>query len=123
VIWCPQGGFSEPGNAGSDPLRKASTKAVIGDGPKRGWSERPEKSVTRGLRRAFGEFHGKLLVAHRFPEAPAAQGGIRLGHLLDWIRKAIEIRSDHHLTGDQDFCEVFYDGRPHPLSATVRRFR
>jgi len=108
VVWCQ--GFSEP-NAGSD-LASLQTRAVI----------EGEELVVSGQKiwTSFGnvaEF--QELLVRTDPEAPRHRG-------ISWVICAmdspgIDIRPIKTLTGDQHFCEVFYDGVRIPLRNVVGR--
>ena len=106
VVWCQ--GFSEP-NAGSD-LASLQTRAVF-DGA---------ELVVSGQKiwTSFGnvaEF--QELLVRTDPEAPRHRG-------ISWVICAmdspgIDIRPITTLTGDQHFCEVFYDDVRIPLRNVV----
>jgi len=108
VVWCQ--GFSEP-NAGSD-LASLQTRAVI----------EGEELVVSGQKiwTSFGnvaEF--QELLVRTDPEAPRHRG-------ISWVICAmdspgIDIRPIKTLTGDQHFCEVFYEGVRIPLRNVVGR--
>ena len=106
VVWCQ--GFSEP-NAGSD-LASLQTRAVV-DGAELVVSG--QKTWT-----SFGnvaEF--QELLVRTDPEAPRHRG-------ISWVICAmdspgIDIRPITTLTGDQHFCEVFYDEVRIPLRNVV----
>ena len=106
VVWCQ--GFSEP-NAGSD-LASLQTRAVF-DGA---------ELVVSGQKiwTSFGnvaEF--QELLVRTDPEAPRHRG-------ISWVicpmdSPGIDIRPITTLTGDQHFCEVFYDEVRIPLRNVV----
>ena len=106
VVWCQ--GFSEP-NAGSD-LASLQTRAVF-DGA---------ELVVSGQKiwTSFGnvaEF--QELLVRTDPEAPRHRG-------ISWVICAmdspgIDVRPITTLTGDQHFCEVFYDQVRIPLRNVV----
>jgi alkylation response protein AidB-like acyl-CoA dehydrogenase len=108
VIWCQ--GFSEP-NAGSD-LAGLETRAVI-DG---------EQLVVTGQKiwTSFGQIaEFQELLVRTDPEAPKHKG-------ITWVicpmdAPGLDVRPITTLTGDSDFCEVFYDEVPIPLENVVGR--
>jgi hypothetical protein len=106
VVWCQ--GFSEPG-AGSD-LAALQTKAVI-DG---------DELVVTGQKiwTSFGQIaeYQELLV-RTDPDAPKHKG-------ITWVicpmgLPGMDVRPIKTLAGNQDFCEVFYDGVRIPLGNVV----
>jgi alkylation response protein AidB-like acyl-CoA dehydrogenase len=108
VVWCQ--GFSEP-NAGSD-LANLQTRAVM-DG---------DHLVVTGQKiwTSFGQIaeYQELLV-RTDPNAPKHKG-------ITWVScemglPGMDVRPIKTLAGNQDFCEVFYDGVRVPLRNVVGR--
>ncbi len=106
VVWCQ--GFSEP-NAGSD-LAALQTKAVI---------EGDELVVTgQKIWTSFGQIaEVQELLVRTDPDAPKHKG-------ITWVicpmgLPGMDVRPIKTLAGNQDFCEVFYDGVRIPLANVV----
>ena len=95
-IWCQL--FSEPG-AGSD-LAGLATRAVL-DGES--WSVRGQKVWTSlGHLASFG-----LLLARTNPDAPKHRG--ITAFVMPMKQPGVVIRPLRQITGDAEFCEVFFD--------------
>jgi alkylation response protein AidB-like acyl-CoA dehydrogenase len=95
-IWCQL--FSEPG-AGSD-LAGLATRAVL-DGES--WSVRGQKVWTSlGHLASFG-----LLLARTNPDAPKHRG--ITAFIMPMKQPGVVVRPLRQITGDAEFCEVFFD--------------
>ncbi len=105
-IWCQ--GFSEP-NAGSD-LAAAGTRARLVDGE---WHIDGQKIWTSGAHRSTGIF----VLARTEPEAAKHRGLSFLLVPLD--QPGVEVRPIRHMTGGEDFCEVFFTDARCPADAIV----
>ena len=105
-LWCQL--FSEPGN-GSD-LGGLTTAAVPDGGHfvlngQKVWSSNAQ----------FAEYG--ILMARTEPDAPKHRGISFF--LLDMTLPGIEVRPITQMTGDQEFCEVFFDDVSMPADALL----
>lgn len=104
--WCQ--GFSEPG-AGSD-LASVRTRAELqGDE----WVLNGQKIWTSGAHEATGVF----VLARTDSAAPKHRGLSFLLVQLD--QPGVEVRQIRHMTGGEDFCEVFFTDARAPRDAVV----
>lgn len=105
-MWCQ--GFSEPG-AGSDLASLRTSGEIVGD-----------QIVVNGQKiwTSFGQFaRFQELLVRTDRDAPRHKG-------ISWVicdmqTPGIEVRPITTLTGDPEFCEVFYDNVHLPLSSVV----
>ena len=106
VLWCQL--FSEPGN-GSD--LGGLTSAAVPDGShfvlngQKVWSSNAQ----------FAEYG--ILMARTEPDAPKHRGISFF--LLDMTLPGIEVRPIKQMTGDSEFCEVFFDDVAMPADALL----
>ena len=106
MLWCQL--FSEPGN-GSD--LGGLTSAAVPDGGhfvlngQKVWSSNAQ----------FAEYG--ILMARTEPDAPKHRGISFF--LLDMTLPGIEVRPITQMTGDQEFCEVFFDDVAMPADALL----
>ncbi len=106
VLWCQL--FSEPGN-GSD--LGGLTSAAVPDGShfvlngQKVWSSNAQ----------FAEYG--ILMARTEPDAPKHRGISFF--LLDMTLPGIEVRPIKQMTGDSEFCEVFFDDVAMPADAML----
>ena len=106
VLWCQL--FSEPGN-GSD--LGGLTTAAVPDGShfvlngQKVWSSNAQ----------FAEYG--ILMARTEPDAPKHRGISFF--LLDMTLPGIEVRPIKQMTGDSEFCEVFFDDVAMPENALL----
>ena len=107
ILWCQL--FSEPG-AGSDLAGLASSAVEQADG---GYLLNGQKVWSSNAQ--FAEFG--ILLARTDPEAPRHQGISFF--LLDMNLPGIEVRPIKQMTGDEEFCEVFFDDVAVPPDALL----
>jgi len=106
ILWCQL--FSEPG-AGSDLAGLSSSAVADGDrfilNGQKVWSSNAQ----------FAQYG--ILMARTNPEEPKHKG-ISL-FLLDMALPGIEVRPITQMTGDQEFCEVFFTDVEVPSEALI----
>ncbi len=101
ILWCQL--FSEPG-AGSDLASLTTSATVIGD------HGQPENFVVNGQKvwSSNAQFaQAGILMARTDPELPKHRGISFF--LVDMRSPGIEVRTIRQMTGDEEFCEVFFD--------------
>ena len=106
ILWCQL--FSEPG-AGSDLAGLSATAKADGDSyclnGQKVWSSNAQ----------FADFG--ILLARTQPDVPKHKGISFF--LLDMSLPGIEVRPIKQMTGDHEFCEVFFDDVPMPSDALL----
>lgn len=106
LLWCQL--FSEPG-AGSDLAGLTSSAVADGDrfilNGQKVWSSNAQ----------FAQYG--ILMARTHPEEPKHKGISFF--LLDMALPGIEVRPIRQMTGDQEFCEVFFDDVEIPADALL----
>lgn len=107
ILWCQL--FSEPG-AGSDLAGLGSSAVAQSDG---GFLLNGQKVWSSNAQ--FAEFG--ILMARTDQEAPRHQGISFF--LLDMTLPGIEVRPIKQMTGDQEFCEVFFTDVAMPPDALL----
>lgn len=110
MIWAQ--GYSEPG-AGSD-LASLRTRAELVEGPNGAeWLIHGQKTWSSTAHKATHMF----VLARTEPQAPKHRG---ISYLLIDIRQpAISVRPMRQITGETEFCEVFFDGARTPADWIV----
>jgi alkylation response protein AidB-like acyl-CoA dehydrogenase len=105
-VWCQ--GFSEP-NAGSD-LASLKTRAEL----------RGDRYVINGQKiwSTMAQLANRCLLLARSGAAEPPQGGL-VYLLLDMRTKGITVRPIEQITGDDEFCEVFFDNVEVPVEDRV----
>ncbi len=95
-IWCQ--GFSEP-NAGSD-LASLKTRAV----------RKGDKYIINGQKTwsTMAQYADRCLLLSRTDNSGPPQAGITY-LLLDMKSKGVSVRPISQITGDDEFCEIFFD--------------
>ena len=97
AVWCQ--GFSEPG-AGSD-LASLRTRA----------ERRDDKYIVNGQKiwSSYGQWADYcLLLARTNPDAPKKHDGISF-FIVDMKTPGLTVRPIHQITGEAEFCEIFFD--------------
>lgn len=105
-VWCQ--GFSEP-NAGSD-LAGLRTRAEL----------KGDRYVINGQKiwSTMAQYADRcLLLARSGPSDPPQGGQVYL--LADMRAKGVTVRPIHQITGDDEFCEVFFDDVEVPVEDRV----
>jgi alkylation response protein AidB-like acyl-CoA dehydrogenase len=105
-VWCQ--GFSEP-NAGSD-LASLRTRAEL----------KGDRYVINGQKiwSTMAQYADRcLLLARSGPSDPPQGGQVYL--LADMRAKGVTVRPIHQITGDDEFCEVFFDDVEVPIEDRV----
>jgi alkylation response protein AidB-like acyl-CoA dehydrogenase len=105
-VWAQ--GYSEPGS-GSD-LASVRTRGVLADGE---WVINGQKIWTSG-----GQYsHYMFALIRTEPDAPKHQGISYL--LIDMKQPGITVRPLRQMTGESEFCEVFFDNARTPADWIV----
>ncbi len=105
-VWCQ--GFSEP-NAGSD-LASLRTRAEL----------KGDRYVINGQKiwSTMAQYADRCLLLARSGPSDPPQGGL-VYLLADMRAKGVTVRPIHQITGDDEFCEVFFDDVEVPVEDRI----